>query len=170
MSSFKLRPRFKKISSGTLEEHRVHFQKLIDSTDEFGGTVAKAMVKIRIAEKDNHYWSPELSLMLEEHEKGTLIRGLYSPKSSVWTLFAFAYGSIAMLMAGLLVWGGLEWQMNGNHDLIYTDVPVLLGIALLIYVIAQLGQKIGAEQMFALHHVLMTLTLYLVNKEHYHGG
>lgn len=152
MSSFKLRPRFKKVSSGSVEEHRVHFQKIIDSTDEFNGTVANAMVKFRIAEKDNHYWSPELTLMLEEHEKGTLIRGLYSPKSSVWTLFAFAYGSIAMLLAGLLVWGGVEWQMNDNPDLIYTGVPVLLGAALLIYLIAQLGQKVGAEQMFALHH------------------
>jgi len=152
MSSFKLRPRFKKVSSGSVEEHRVHFQKIIDSTDEFNGTVANVMVKFRIAEKDNHYWSPELTLMLEEHEKGTLIRGLYSPKSSVWTLFAFAYGSIAMLLAGLLVWGGVEWQMNDNPDLIYTGVPVLLGAALLIYLIAQLGQKVGAEQMFALHH------------------
>ena len=152
MSSFKLRPRFRKISKGSVEEHREHFQKLIDSTDEFNGTVASSMVKFRIAEKDNHYWSPELTLMLEEHEKGTLISGLYSPKSSVWTLFAFAYGTVAMLLAAVLIWGGVEWQMNNNTDLIYTGVPVLLGVALVIYLIAQLGQKIGAEQMFALHH------------------
>lgn len=152
MSSFKLRPRFRKVCTGTIEEHTSDFKELFNQTDDFDGSVATSFIKIRIATKDNHYWSPELSLMLEDHEKGTLIRGLYSPKSSVWTMFAFAYGTIALLLVGLLIWGGVVWQMNNDPSLLTMGVPVLLGIGLLVYLIAQFGQKIGAEQMFALHH------------------
>jgi|APTNR8051073442_1049403.scaffolds.fasta_scaffold03268_10 hypothetical protein len=152
MSSFKLRPRFRKVCSGTIEEHTSHFKELLATEGDIAGSVATSFIKLRIAPKDNHYWSPELSLMLEPHEKGTLIRGLYSPKSSVWTLFAFAYGTIAILLAGLLVWGGVEWQMNNDASLLTLGVPSLLGAGLLVYLIAQFGQKIGAEQMFTLHH------------------
>lgn len=152
MSSFKLRPRFRKVCSGTIEEHTTFFKELFNNTDDFNGTVATSFIKIRIAPKDNHYWSPELTLMLEEHEKGTLIRGLYSPKSSVWTMFAFAYGTISLLLIGIIIWGGVEWQMNSDTSLLSFGVPVLLGVGLLVYMIAQFGQKIGAEQMFALHH------------------
>jgi len=152
MSSFKLRPRFRKLCKGDIENHTTHFKEVLDGTSEFDGSIATSFVKIRIAAKDNHYWSPELSLMLEEHEKGTLIRGLYSPKSSVWTMFAFAYGTIALLLAGILIWGGVEWQMNNDTSLLTIGIPSLLGLGLLVYLIAQFGQKIGAEQMYALHH------------------
>lgn len=152
MSSFKLRPRFRKVCTGTIEEHTTHFKQILETTTEFDGSVATAFIKIRIAEKDNHYWSPELSLMLEDHEKGTIIRGLYSPKSSVWTMFAFAYGTLAILLAGLLVWGGVEWQLNNNSSMLTMGVPTLVGAGVIVYMIAQFGQKIGAEQMFSLHH------------------
>jgi hypothetical protein len=152
MSSFKLRPRFKKVCVGTIEEHTTHFKELLAKEGDIAGSVATSFIKLRIAPKDNHYWSPELSLMLEPHEKGTLIRGLYSPKSSVWTMFAFAYGTIAILLAGLLVWGGVVWQMKDDPSLLTMGVPSLLGAGIVVYMIAQFGQKIGAEQMFTLHH------------------
>ena len=152
MSSFKLRPRFRKVCTGTIDEHTTHFKQLLVTEDDIAGSVANAFIKLRIAPKDNHYWSPELSLMLEPHEKGTLIRGLYSPKSSVWTMFAFAYGTISILLAGLLVWGGVVWQMNDDPSLLAMGVPSLLGAGIVVYMIAQFGQKIGAEQMFTLHH------------------
>ncbi|MCB0702547.1 MAG: hypothetical protein R2863_09995 [Candidatus Kapaibacterium sp.] len=152
MSSFKLRPRFRKICKGTIDEHKEHFRELLEKDADIDGTIASSLIKLRIAPKNNHYWSPELTLMLEPHEKGTLIRGLYSPKSSVWTLFAFAYGTISILLAGILIWGGVEWQMNNDTSLLAMGVPSLLGAGLLVYLIAQFGQKIGAEQMFTLHH------------------
>ena len=136
MSSFKLRPRFRKVCSGTINDHTSYFKDLLINTDDFNGSVAASFIKIRIAPKDNHYWSPELTLMLEEHEKGTLIRGLYSPKSSVWTLFAFAYGTISLMLIGIIIWGGVEWQMNNDSTILTLGVPALLGIGILIYFIA----------------------------------
>lgn len=67
-------------------------------------------------------------------------------------MFAFAYGTISILLAGLLVWGGVVWQMNDDPSLLAMGVPSLVGAGIIIYMIAQFGQKIGAEQMFTLHH------------------
>lgn len=152
MSSFKLRPRFEKICDGQMSDLEEHFKDLLKDHPEFTGTVSKSFARIRMCDDELHYWSPQLTLMLEEHEKGTKIRGLYGPNPSVWAMFAFGYGSIATLIIGFLIWGGVKWQFEDDPFLITTGIPILLGAAVILYLVAQFGQKLGAEQMFELHH------------------
>ncbi len=110
-------------------------------------------VSLHVVEKDSHYWSPRLSLSLEPGGAGkTRIDGTYGPGTNVWAAFLYGYllvGSIG-LFSGLLgvcqFWLGM-WAWG-----LWVATLMLL-IAAGMYLSAQFGQKIGAQQTFLLHQI-----------------
>jgi hypothetical protein len=106
---------------------------------------------LRILPEERHFWSPQLNISLEEKEDGTLIRGLYGPNPSIWAMFFFAYAAlgIIILFAGMVVLSQLSLGMETPLWWLLLLSSILF---LIIYLTAQIGQKIGAQQMFDLHH------------------
>ncbi len=152
MSSFKIRPRVKVEMNKTCEEVGELFKEKLNSTDNIVGTVAKQFIILKIPSEQRHFWSPQLTIMLDDNNQtSTTLRGLYGPKQSVWAIFAFTYGSFAMLFTIILIWASVEWQLNNNISLYYY-LPVIIVMSIVTYIIAQFGQKLGAEQMFKIHH------------------
>ena len=93
-----------------------------------------------------------MSLSFESVEDGgTIIRGHYGPNPTIWAFFFYGYAALGViaLFAGML---GLSKYMLGQESWILWTLPVMGGIALGLYLVAQFGQKIGAEQMYQLHH------------------
>lgn len=115
------------------------------------GRVIPGHIVLKIPTELQHYWSPQLDLSIEPHEEGTLIRGLYGPNPSVWVMFAFGYGAIAILAMFIAIIGFSQVSLGGNAPILWA-LPVLGGIAIGLYVASQIGQKLGAEQTFTLHH------------------
>lgn len=154
MSSLRIRPRFKEelpISSHTFCQR---LEKAIAGHDDFTGLVSENYCVLKIAKAARHYWSPQLTLSLEqpeEEENKTQVRGLYGPRQSVWAIFFMSYAALGVLalFAGVM---GLSSLMLGKSTLILWAIPVMAAIALVLYLVAQAGQKIGAEQMFRIHH------------------
>ena len=110
-------------------------------------------VTLSIVEKDAHYWSPRLSLSLESEGEGkTRIDGTYGPSANVWAAFFYGYlliGSIG-LFSGLL--GACQSWLNMQAWGLWIAAAMLL-IAVWMYLSAQFGQKMGAQQTFQLHQV-----------------
>lgn len=117
------------------------------------GQVTKHFATIYPPQKEQHYWSPQLTITLEEDEGKTLVRGLYGPKPSVWTMFVFFYSFIGFVTLIVLMWG-LSLRSLGQAAPILWLVPVLILLFFSLYLVAYLGQKFGQKQMGTLHRFL----------------
>lgn len=152
MSSFRIRPRFKERVTGTTEDFLARIKEAIHKNPEFTGLVSEQYCVIKICREDRHYWSPQLTLTLEEISDGELeIRGLYGPKPSVWAVFFMCYAALAVLSLFAGVFGASQLMLNNSAPILWA-IPIMGAVAAGLYLAAQGGQKIGAEQMFRIHH------------------
>lgn len=152
MTSVRIRPRFQKQLSGPPEYVADLIEQAMSKQDlDLHISRRPGHIILSVGDEERHYWSPQLDLSLERNEEGTLIRGLYGPNGQVWTLFLFGYGSIAVLSMFILIIGGSRYMLDLPSGILWL-LPVLGGLALLLYFFGQFGQKLGAEQTFLLHH------------------
>jgi len=152
MSSFRVRPRFKHMSGHKQEEIIAHMKELLGKKKELYTYIELPnQIIIKIPKKDRHFWSPQLALSFEDQDNGTIIRGLYGPDPSVWTVFFFSY-SILFFLILLSSMIGLAQLYLDMPAMWLWGAPVCIVLLFIVYLVAQMGQKIGATQMFDLHH------------------
>lgn len=152
MSSFHIRPRFEDNVAATPDATRARL------LDFFSGQAPKFEVKafpgfigVHIAEGRRRFWSPRLFLTIDATAEGTTrIHGTYGPEIEVWGIFLYGY-----LISGLLgtfsgVLAFAQWVANSEPWGLWV-LGGMVVVALLLYLGAQLGQKLGAWQTFELH-------------------
>lgn len=152
MSSFRIRPRFKHSIQGTQNELE---EKVLSSfkTDKlFILDHLPGHIYIKIHPTEQHLWSPQLHLSFEQEEDKVNVRGLYGPNPTLWALFFFGYVAIGIGTLFIGMWGLVRWSL-GINSMILWIVPVLWLIGLILYFASQGGQKMGAQQMFDIHHM-----------------
>ncbi len=158
MSSFRVRPRFDHTLDQPLEAVR---RRVLDTFAQHDGLFEvkdfPGFIGLHVKEPERRYWSPRLFLVLEQTGDGkTRVHGTYGPEIEVWSVFLYGY-----LATGVL--GTLGGALGFAQWLVKTEQPWGLWVsagmatfALLLYLGAQLGQKLGAWQTFQLHHVYQT--------------
>ena len=152
MTSFRTRPRFKVNSPKTIDHITQLFKAQFQQKDNpCVGYVVQDHVILKVHHSEQHFWSPQLDLTLESSENGTLIRGLYGPNPHIWTLFAMSYLGLGVLFTFIAIIGFSRLSLGMPAPILWI-LPALFGIVLVIYIFGQVGQKIGAEQTFTLHH------------------
>lgn len=152
MTSFRIRPRFKHLSPIPKNEiERMINQALSEKDAICVGESLPGHVNLKIPLKDRHFWSPQLTITLDENEEGTIIRGLYGPNPTVWAIFFFGYVTIGVAIFFLAMLGFTRMSLGLSYGALWI-IPGLLALGVILYFSAQMGQKLGAEQMFSLHH------------------
>lgn len=152
MSSFRIRPRFKHLVTKQVREVEDEIISAMDQTKEvYTAGFVQGHLYLLIPVKERHYWSPQLHLSTEQTDEGTIIRGLYGPNPTVWGLFFFGYVTLGMAFFFIGFWGLSKWSLGQPSGILWA-LPFIAGAAMVLYIIAQMGQKVGAEQMFRLHH------------------
>ncbi len=153
MTSFRTRPRFKHTTTKTAPEIVKLFSDALPSTEcGITGQVFEDHLSLRIVKEEQHVWSPQLSLDYEINEDGEMeVHGVYGPMPAIWTKYAFGYFVSLGIAFFALIIGGVQ-LMLGNSPLVLWLVPVSLTFVTILYIMAQTGQKLGAEQTFTLHH------------------
>lgn len=131
----------------------VFSEKLESNEFKIEGTVLSNFLSISPVKQDQHYWSPQLTVTIEETENGSLIRGLYGPKPNVWTMFIFIYAVIGFTTFITLMIG-LSYMSLGKGTAILWLVPLFTLLFLTLYLVAYLGQKFGQRQMIFLHNFM----------------
>lgn len=152
MTSIRIRPRFKhhvELSSKEIQE-KIH-QSLKNEDAVCRAVQVPGYTVLKIPAKSRHFWSPQLSLSLEEEDGKTFISGLYGPNPTVWAVFFFGYGAIGVLSLFATIYGLVEVILSKDWTFMLS-LPILAIIALILYFIAQFGQKLGVEQTFEIHH------------------
>ena len=153
MSSFRIRPRFK-IEVNTSENKLIDLLKseLVEKeSSKCVGLVTENYSVIKIPAQERHFWSPQLTLSYQEKDGKTEIRGLYGPNPTVWAVFFFGYALVGIVGLFILVIGFSRYTLGMSTAILWT-LPALGIAALILYLVAQTGQKIGADQMYSLHH------------------
>ncbi len=153
MTSIRIRPRFKKQYKLETEKVEEIIKNKLNAAEMFTASLDSGHFTIRIKPEDRHFWSPQLSLTFEEEQGKTLIRGLYGPAPNVWTIFLLSYLAIGVLSLFALFLGLSYWMLGQDIKILWA-LPVLGIFAIVIYFIAQFGQKLGAEQTFRLHQFI----------------
>ncbi len=153
MSSFKIRPRFKHLVTGNKEELE---KRLIDGIEEKGSpfisTHLPGHLYIKIHPEEQHFWSPQLHLSFEQEEDHVILRGLYGPNPTVWAIFFFSYVALGILSLFLGMWGLTRLSLGLDSSVLWS-IPVFAVIAIILYISAQAGQKLAAQQLFDIHHL-----------------
>ena len=154
MSSFRLRPRFSHfIDSGVEATREMIVTCAQEHADRCSVKSFPGYVSLHVLEQDSHYWSPRLSLSLEPEGEGkTRVEGTYGPHTDVWSAFLYGYMLVGLIgvFSGLL--GACQFWLNMSAWGLWIATFMLL-IAVGMYMLAQIGQKIGAQQTFLLHQI-----------------
>ena len=150
IQSLRARPRFRRYLKANNEDVLKQFETKIKASTSLTGSVATHHVSVRVPKVQEHFWSPQLGLEVEEHPEGTLIRGLYGPKPGIWTMFIFFYAAFGAGTLAMLFWGLSQWQI-GDYPWALWFVPGGLLTIGGIYLLTQFGQKLGYDQMDQIH-------------------
>lgn len=151
---YQIRPRFqietpytKEVLTGMIRAN------LEQSQDSCSGWAKSGYATIKIPDEDQHYWSPQLNLSIEDLPNGSLIRGSYGPKPSVWTMFMFFYFLLGTAILIITVIGFANLSIGFSGAILWM-VPMLIILFLSLYLIAYFGQKLARDQMLVLHDFL----------------
>ncbi|MBU2915627.1 DUF5336 domain-containing protein [Reichenbachiella agariperforans] len=151
MTSVRIRPRFQIQSHLSTEEIRERLQSEKESgMCPCSVTFAHNMIHIKMPNQEQHFWSPQLDLSLEEEEGQTVVRGYYGPKPTVWTVFAFMYAAVGILGLFALIYGFVQLTFGTSPWALWVLVALSL-LAVGLYFSSQAGQKLGAEDTFRIH-------------------
>lgn len=152
MSSFRIRPRFtvySSLSAGEIiQKTRTNLK---DPAASCAGIAMQDHITLRVLQEERHFWSPQLSIVLFDENAGTRLEGRYGPMPNVWVLFTFGYLALSTLLIFTLIIG-LSQKSLGLDSSVLWLVPFLAGGLAVLYFLSQMGQKLGAAQMFYLHH------------------
>ena len=153
-TGFQIRPRFEISSDYSLDEIQDIMKKALKSGEApCDGKVRYGYVSMFPREEDHHYWSPHLSVTIEDHptEDGCLLRGLYGPSPAVWTMFVFVYAIIALAAVIATVIGFANLSIDESGTILWS-VPVLILLFASMYLVSSIGQKKGHDQIEDIHH------------------
>lgn len=154
MSSFRLRPRFSHVIDMDVEgAGELITQYAREHADRCEVKSFPGYVSLHVVEKNAQYWSPRLSLSLEPEGEGkTRVDGTYGPSTNVWAAFLYGYMLVGSVGAFSGVLGGCQFWLGMQAWGLWIATLMLL-IAVGMYLTAQFGQKIGAQQTFMLHQI-----------------
>ncbi|KAB2813968.1 hypothetical protein [Phaeocystidibacter luteus] len=152
MTSVRVRPRFRHQLAESEETIREKLLIGLESKPSIHIVKARQYLIVEYNDDVRHYWSPQLQLSFEENEEGTLVRGLYGPHPNVWAIFFYGYAAMGVLGMFFLIIG-LSQYLVDQRSWAFLAFGGCAIVAVLLYVIAQFGQKVGAEQTFELHHM-----------------
>lgn len=150
----RVRPRIRLESNLSSEEITTRIQEKLKSDDcACKGQVTAHFATIYPPLEDQHYWSPQLTITLEEQDDKTLVRGLYGPRPAVWTMFVFFYSFIGFAtMIVLMIW--LSYRTIGESTWFVWLIPVLIITFLSLYLVAYFGQRFGHKQLTRIHRFI----------------
>lgn len=151
-NSIRLRLRFYKDIDENIEVVRqkfVDYSKVI--SPDFLMKIRNNHIQFTIKGEKQRYWSPYLSVELEEKEgnekNATHIRGLFGPAQTIWTFFIFLHFIIAGIFLTFFMFAFSDYALNQS---IVNDVIIMISMVIcwiLLYVIARQTRANGYGQM-----------------------
>jgi hypothetical protein len=150
MHFLSMRPTFDTVVPCTKEELIREVSQQLESHEwnweshDFGG-----YIELHVPQKQVRYWSPHLSISLEESDGATAIHGRFAPRQNVWTLVWVSY--LAFAFAGLyaILYTVSAWHA-GIETFVWLFAPLSVLGVICLYAVSYLGQSWSRDQMDSL--------------------
>lgn len=114
------------------------------------GTTAVGYAIITVPERERHFWSPHLTVTIEDQDNGSLVRGSYTPAPMAWTMFVFFYTVVGLATLGALLYGLSCYSLDKPTTAFWWALGFAV-VLLSIYLVSYSGQKVGRKQLGQLH-------------------
>lgn len=147
-----LRPRFSLKLEVLPKNVLSAFEAVAKTQSDFVISRVDDYVFIRIPKNKQHFWSPQLHLEIYKlEEQPTILRGLFGPNPTVWTLFMFLHFIIATLFVGVGIWMYTNISLKASFIFPIVSMIVLFIFWFLLYFLGRLGKEAGKKEMKMLH-------------------
>ncbi|WP_179008615.1 GTP-binding protein [Winogradskyella forsetii] len=146
-----LRPRFKIEVLTNNETLLESFEERKSLQTEFIVSRIDDHVFIKFPKKDQHFWSPQLHLEInEEGSDKSIIHGLFGPNPTVWTLFMFLHFIVAGLFFGFGIWTYTNATLNNSYAIQLSLTLLMVLIWFVLYFAGRIGRSKGQPEMYKL--------------------
>lgn len=149
-----LRPRFKLDVVGTQEGLLKKFETagynpfLVNRLDEH--------VFIKFNTKNNHFWSPQLHLQIDELDSTKCrVHGVFGPNPTLWTFFMFVHFVLATLFIILAIWAYSSLSLHKPYHLQLGIMAIIVAIWFVLYFFGRSGKRKGKPQMHEIYSFIM---------------
>lgn len=151
LGSFRVRPRFEqRVATPPETVQAALIRGIAEQAPELALKSFPGFVGLHIPDAERRYWSPRLFLSIDAAPEGTRIEGIYGPEIEIWSVFLYGYLGTGLLGVFSGILGFCQWRLEQNPWGLWVCAGMAVG-ALLLYLFAQLGQKLGATQTYRLH-------------------
>jgi hypothetical protein len=120
------------------------------------GTAARRCAELFVAESERRFWSPHLSIQVEDKDNGSVLSGRFSPRAEVWTLIMFVYFLMAFAVVFGSAYGYVQWLL-GETPWGLLAVPAGIAVIVLLHIASIVGQRLSEDQMEMLRERLNVL-------------
>ncbi|MGO2357171.1 MAG: GTP-binding protein [Mesonia sp.] len=150
-----LRPRFRLELNEDPEKLLVAFKSAGKSSESFVTSRVDDHVFIRFPKEKQHFWSPQLHLEIYKIEdQPTVLKGLYGPSPTVWTLFMFLHFVVGSLFIGASIWVYTNIRLERPSTWPILALGTLFVLWFVLYLSGRLGRKAGKKEMQSLQQFM----------------
>ncbi len=135
----RIRPRFKLESPVPKDEIKDIILNAVKADESLIYNAYDRFIKITVPPRDQHYWSPMLSLTFDQEKERTLIRGVIGPKESIWTMFMFFYISLAVAGFFGSMYALVKWQTSNDKSFLIL-IPIVIILLLSVFFTSRHGK------------------------------
>ncbi|SER05175.1 hypothetical protein SAMN05421824_2897 [Hyunsoonleella jejuensis] len=153
-----LRPRFKIELNESNDVVLKRFEDLKTSQKNFTITRIDNHVFIKYPKKDQHFWSPQLHLEIDEVNANTsLLHGLFGPNPTVWTMFMFLHFMVAGLFIAFGIWAYTNWSLKTGFIVQASLMVLMVIIWFVLYFAGRIGRDSSKKEMMQLHDIMQSI-------------
>ncbi len=151
-----LRPRFQMELEQPCSQLLAKFSEAKKLQNRFIVSCVDDHVFIKLPNKQQHFWSPQLHLEItESSEKVCSLHGFFGPNPTVWTMFIFFHVGVGILFMVNATWLYSNFNL-GNPIVLQIGIAVVLVLAwILLYFAGAMGKKKGKSGMRELYNFMM---------------
>ena len=154
MATSRLRPRCRIVSNKPKQAILEQINEELNLPgNELEGQIVQEHAFIRIPEKYQHYWSPEMHVWVREQDDETIVYGVMGPKPKIWTMFMFLYVGILTSAFFGSSYGIIQMMLGMDAPFLWS-IPLGIFGLVMVYAAAQYGQYKGKDQMEVLRNFL----------------
>ena len=147
-----LRPRFKIEIPRHNETVLSDFENSKTIQSEFIITRIDDHVYIRFPKHKQKFWSPQLHLEINSiDENSCILRGLFGPNPTVWTLFIFLHFLIAGLFIAFGIWTYTNWSLKQGFAVQASVTILMILIWVVLYFAGSIGKASSISEMRTLN-------------------
>lgn len=112
---------------------------------------------IRLPKHEQNFWSPQLHLEINETDTQTsILRGLFGPNPTVWTMFMFLHFLVAGLFIAFGIWTYTNWTLKTSYGIQLGLMISMVVTWFVLYFAGRMGRNKGKAEMRALYEFMET--------------